>query len=123
MSSSSLVPVFSTISPPFPSIPRHKAQLTLPQFKSLTTEAAYASLSARSRLIATYAVCGFGNISSVGIQIGVLSQLAPGRSGRVAKVAVSALISGVITTLTSASIDGMLIEAQETYIKLGKSVV
>lgn len=67
-------------------------------------------------LIATYAVCGFGNISSVGIQIGVLSQLAPSQSGRVAKVAFSALISGVIATLTSASIAGMLITDSALYI-------
>ncbi|KAL3423586.1 h+ nucleoside cotransporter [Phlyctema vagabunda] len=69
----------------------------------------YAALSPRSVLIATYAVCGFGNISSIGIQIGVLTQLAPRRSGDVAKVAVSALLTGVIATLSSASIAGMLI--------------
>jgi CNT family concentrative nucleoside transporter len=55
----------------------------------------------------------------VGIQIGVLSQLAPERSGRVAKVAVSALISGVIATLTGASIAGMLVVDQGTYIHVG----
>ncbi|TVY30096.1 Solute carrier family 28 member 3 [Lachnellula hyalina] len=87
-------------------------------FAALSGEG-YASLSERSRLIATYAVCGFGNISSVGIQIGVLSQLAPGRSGRVAKVALSALISGVISTLTSASIAGMLITNAASYTKTG----
>jgi CNT family concentrative nucleoside transporter len=54
----------------------------------------------------------------VGIQIGVLSQLAPERSGRVAKAAVSALSSGVIATLTSASIAGMLIIDQGTYIHI-----
>ncbi|RDL30158.1 putative concentrative Na+-nucleoside cotransporter CNT1 [Venustampulla echinocandica] len=87
-------------------------------FNSLATDKDYADLSDRSRLIATYAVCGFGNISSVGIQIGVLSQLAPGRSGRVAKVAMSALISGVIATLTSASIAGMLVADQSVYTKV-----
>jgi CNT family concentrative nucleoside transporter len=81
----------------------------------LTSDPTYASLSARSRLIATYAVCGFGNISAVGIQIGVLSQLAPGQSGRVAKVAFSALISGVVATLMSASVAGMLIVDQGNY--------
>jgi CNT family concentrative nucleoside transporter len=87
-------------------------------FKTLTTDATFQELSARSRLIATYAVCGFGNISSVGIQIGVLSTLAPGRAGRVAKVAFSALISGVIATLTSASIAGMLITDQAAFSKV-----
>ncbi|KAI9055684.1 hypothetical protein LZ554_000627 [Drepanopeziza brunnea f. sp. 'monogermtubi'] len=78
----------------------------------------YLELSERSRLIATYAVCGFGNISSVGTQIGVLSSLAPGQTGRIAKVAVSALISGVMSTLTSASIAGMLIVDSEAYTRI-----
>jgi CNT family concentrative nucleoside transporter len=89
------------------------------QFAQLTSDPSYAVLSARSRLIATYAVCGFGNISSVGIQIGVLSQLAPAQSGRIAKVALSALVSGVISTLTSASIAGMLITDQSRYTTVG----
>jgi concentrative nucleoside transporter, CNT family len=93
--------------------------LTFCKFATLTSDASYADLSSRSRLIATYAVCGFGNISSVGIQIGVLSQLAPGRSGQIAKVALSALVSGVISTLTSASIAGMLIMDQSRYTKVG----
>ncbi|TAQ89179.1 hypothetical protein B7494_g2491 [Chlorociboria aeruginascens] len=75
-------------------------------FAALSTDSTYADLSPRSRLIATYALCGFGNISSIGIQTGVLSQLAPGRSGAVAKVALSALITGIIATLSSASIAG-----------------
>ena len=50
-------------------------------YTSLQGEPAYADLSARSRLIATYALCGFGNIGSLGTQIGVLSQISPGRSG------------------------------------------
>lgn len=81
----------------------------------------YDSLSPRSRLIATYAVCGFGNISSIGIQIGVLTQLAPKRSGDVAKVALSALLTGVIATLSSASIAGMLITDQAAFSNPGKS--
>jgi CNT family concentrative nucleoside transporter len=89
----------------------------LEQFNTLATHIDFQELTARSRLIATYAVCGFGNISSVGIQIGVLSQLAPGRSGRIAKVALSALISGVISTLTSASIAGMLIHDTAGFLK------
>ncbi|KFY56258.1 hypothetical protein V496_06746 [Pseudogymnoascus sp. VKM F-4515 (FW-2607)] len=86
-------------------------------FSFLTSDPSYANLSPRSRLIATYALCGFGNISSVGIQIGVLSQLAPGKGGRVAKVAFSALLSGIVSTLTSASIAGMLVSDQATLFK------
>ncbi|KAF2203326.1 hypothetical protein GQ43DRAFT_367119 [Delitschia confertaspora ATCC 74209] len=75
----------------------------------------YHTLSPRSRLIATYAVCGFGNIGSLGTQIGVLSQLSPGRSGDVSKLALSALITGVVSTLTSASIAGLIITDQAQF--------
>lgn len=69
----------------------------------------YADLTPRSRLIATYALCGFANLGSLGAQIGVLSQLAPNRSGDVSRVALSALIAGAISTLTSASIAGFVV--------------
>lgn len=75
----------------------------------------YAALSPRSRLIATYALCGFANIGSLGTQIGVLSQISPGRSGDVSRVALSALISGAISTLTSASVAGLLVTDQAAY--------
>jgi len=78
----------------------------------LSTDPAYTTLSTRSRLIATYALCGFGNIGSLGTQIGVLSQIAPGRSGDVSRVAVSALISGIFSTLSSASIAGLVVTDQ-----------
>ncbi|KAK1782274.1 Na+ dependent nucleoside transporter C-terminus-domain-containing protein [Copromyces sp. CBS 386.78] len=81
-------------------------------FFSLTNDEPYKSMSPRSKLIATYAVCGFGNIGSLGTQIGVLSQLAPGRAGDVSKVALSALFSGVLSTLTSASVAGMLYDGK-----------
>jgi CNT family concentrative nucleoside transporter len=66
-------------------------------------------MSDRAKLIATYSLCGFGNIGSLGTQIGVLSQIAPGRTGDVAGLAVSALITGILSTLSSAAIAGMLI--------------
>jgi CNT family concentrative nucleoside transporter len=56
----------------------------------------------------THTEQGFGNIGSLGIQIGVLSQISPKRSGDVVKVSVSAFLCGVLSTLTSASIAGML---------------
>ncbi|KAF3002501.1 hypothetical protein E8E13_006235 [Curvularia kusanoi] len=75
----------------------------------------YATLSPRSRLIATYALCGFGNIGSLGTQIGVLSQISPGRSGDVSRLAMSALISGVFSTLSSASIAGLVVTDQAKF--------
>ncbi|KID90479.1 inner membrane transport protein yeiJ [Metarhizium guizhouense ARSEF 977] len=83
-------------------------------FLDLTKDKTYAGLSPRSRLIATYALCGFGNIGSLGIQIGILGQLAPSRGGDVSKLAVSALISGVVATLTSATVAGLVITTQIT---------
>ena len=80
------------------------------------SDEAYSTLSPRSQLIATYALCGFGNIGSLGTQIGVLSQIAPGRGGDVSRLALSALITGVLSTLTSASIAGLLVTDQSTYI-------
>jgi concentrative nucleoside transporter, CNT family len=65
-------------------------------------------LTPRSRLIAEYALCGFGNIGSVGIVVGILSQLAPETRSSVSKVAVSALVAGITATLTSACMAGML---------------
>lgn len=78
-------------------------------YGDLTSDPQYSTLSSRSRVIAMYALCGFGNFSAVGIQIGALTQLAPGRSADVARVALSALITGIVATLTSANIAGMLI--------------
>ncbi|KAF1851503.1 sodium/nucleoside cotransporter 1 /nucleoside cotransporter 1 [Cucurbitaria berberidis CBS 394.84] len=72
----------------------------------------YHTLSPRSRVIATYALCGFGNIGSLGTQIGVLSQISPGRSGDVSRLALSALISGVFSTLSSATVAGLVIVDQ-----------
>ncbi|GAB7360057.1 hypothetical protein MBLNU230_g7579t1 [Neophaeotheca triangularis] len=78
-------------------------------YVELTDNEDYADLSPRSLLIATFALCGFGNIGSLGTQIGVLSQIAPNRAGDVSRVAVSALITGIFSTLSSASIAGLVV--------------
>jgi CNT family concentrative nucleoside transporter len=83
-------------------------------FSAIANDPEYQDLSPRSVLIAAYAVCGFGNIGSLGIQIGILSQLAPSRGGDVAKLAVSALITGVFSTLTSAAVAGLVVTGQVT---------
>lgn len=73
----------------------------------------------RSALIAAYAICGFGNIGSLGIQIGILGQLAPSRGGDVAKLAFSALVTGVFATLSSAAVAGLVITDQVDSITIG----
>jgi concentrative nucleoside transporter, CNT family len=83
---------------------------------SLSSDPQYTSMSSRAQLIATYALCGFGNIGSLGIQIGVLGQLGPGRKRAFAEVAVSALLTGVLATLMSASIAGMVLIDESSLI-------
>ncbi|KAI9021655.1 Na+ dependent nucleoside transporter C-terminus-domain-containing protein [Phycomyces nitens] len=65
-------------------------------------------LTPRSTLVCTYALCGFANLGSVGMQIGVLSTLAPKRGGDISRLAASAMICGAFSTWVSASIAGML---------------
>ncbi|KAJ5606518.1 hypothetical protein N7510_009299 [Penicillium lagena] len=84
-------------------------------YQALQSQETYADLSDRSRLIATYALCGFANIGSLGNQIGVLAQISPGRSADVSRVAVSAMITGALSTFTSASIAGLLITDEKQY--------
>ncbi|KAI0250156.1 Na+ dependent nucleoside transporter C-terminus-domain-containing protein [Lactifluus subvellereus] len=62
------------------------------------------ALSKRGYTIASYALCGFANISSLGIQIGVLSALAPSRTRLIARIGPSAMIAGFISTLQAAGI-------------------
>lgn len=63
-------------------------------------------ISIRSETIATYALCGFANLSSIGIQLGGLGSMAPKRLGDLAQLAVSALFGGICTNLMTACIAG-----------------
>jgi hypothetical protein len=60
------------------------------------------ALSKRGFTIATYALCGFANLGSLGIQVGVLSGLAPSRARVIARIAPGAMIAGFISTLQAA---------------------
>ncbi|KAG6820517.1 hypothetical protein H0H93_015990 [Arthromyces matolae] len=66
-------------------------------------------LSHRAFTVASYGLCGFANLGSLGIQIGVLSSLAPSRGKVIAQIALSAMICGFLSTLQTAGIVGMLI--------------
>ncbi|TVZ52979.1 NupC/NupG family nucleoside CNT transporter [Dokdonia sp. Hel_I_53] len=63
----------------------------------------------RSIVIATYALCGFANFASIGIQIGGIGVLAPGQRGTLAVFGIKALIGGTVAALLTATIAGMLI--------------
>ncbi|PIK62089.1 putative solute carrier family 28 member 3-like [Apostichopus japonicus] len=71
-------------------------------------------MSIRSEIIATYALCGFSNFSSIGIQLGGLTPMAPERRGDLASVALRALIAGSIACFMTACIAGVLYD-ESTY--------
>ncbi|WP_423164309.1 NupC/NupG family nucleoside CNT transporter [Stenotrophomonas maltophilia] len=66
------------------------------------------SLSEEGRLIATYALCGFANFSSIAIQIGGIGGLAPERRHDLAKFGLRAVLGGTIATFMTATIAGVL---------------
>lgn len=67
-----------------------------------------ATLAARSFTIATFALCGFANLSSIGIQIGGIGALAPNKRTELAKLGFRAMIAGTMANLMSAAIVGIL---------------
>jgi CNT family concentrative nucleoside transporter len=68
-----------------------------------------AALDPRSVTIATFALCGFANFSSIGIQMGGIGALAPNKRGELAKLGLRAMLAGTMANLMSASIAGMLL--------------
>jgi CNT family concentrative nucleoside transporter len=69
-----------------------------------------ATLDPRSFTIATFALCGFANFSSIGIQIGGIGALAPNRRSDLAKLGIRAMLAGTMANLMSASIVGMFLK-------------
>jgi len=65
------------------------------------------ALDPRSFTIATFALCGFANFSSIGIQIGGIGALAPEQRGQLAKFGIRAMLAGTMANLMSASIVGI----------------
>ena len=65
-------------------------------------------LSAKSFIIASFALCGFANFSSIAMQIGGIGNLAPNRRSDLAKLGIKALICGTLASYMSATIAGML---------------
>jgi CNT family concentrative nucleoside transporter len=66
------------------------------------------ALHPKSLLIATYALCGFSNFASIGIQIGGIGAIAPGQRKRLTELGVKALIGGTIACFLTACIAGVL---------------
>jgi CNT family concentrative nucleoside transporter len=66
------------------------------------------TISPKSLLIVSFAICGFANFSSVGMQIGGIGALAPERRADLAKLGMKALLCGTLASYLSATIAGLL---------------
>jgi CNT family concentrative nucleoside transporter len=66
------------------------------------------TLSAKARLIATFALCGFANFSSIAIQVGGIGALVPERRSDLARLGVKAMLAGSMANAVSACIAGVL---------------
>jgi CNT family concentrative nucleoside transporter len=78
-------------------------------YSVLSTYMQDGAIAERSQIIATYALCGFANFSSIGIQIGGISAVAPGRRSDLARLGLKAMFGGAIVSCLTATIAGMLI--------------
>jgi concentrative nucleoside transporter, CNT family len=66
-------------------------------------------LAKRSQIILTYALSGFANFGSIGIQIGGIGAMAPERQGDLARLGLRAMLGGTLATFMTACIAGILI--------------
>lgn len=67
-----------------------------------------AGLTEKAKLIATFALCGFANFSSIGIQIGGIGGLAPTRKQDLARLGFRALLGGTLATFMTATLAGVI---------------
>jgi CNT family concentrative nucleoside transporter len=78
-------------------------------YSDLTTHVKQMALDPRSFTIATYALCGFANFSSIAIQVGGIGSLAPERRSEMAKVGLRAMVGGLLAAYMTASLAGLLL--------------
>ena len=76
------------------------------QFADLLGDGA---LQPKTVVMATFALCGFANLSSIGIQIGGIGPLAPERTGEIASLGLRAVLAGTLANLMTATIAGVLL--------------
>lgn len=74
-----------------------------------TAEGSTEVISQRTRDIMTYALCGFANFSSIGIQLGGIGGIAPERQGDLAKLGLRAMLGGTMAAFMTACIAGLLL--------------
>jgi len=68
-----------------------------------------AAIDPKSFTIATFALCGFANLGSIGIQIGGISALAPNRRHDLARLGIRAMLAGTLANFMTAAIAGLLV--------------
>ena len=78
-------------------------------YVDLTSHAKDMHLSDRAFTIATYALCGFANFSSIAIQVGGIGSLAPERRSEMAKLGFRAMVAGLLAAYMTASLAGLLV--------------
>ncbi|MGB8370989.1 MAG: NupC/NupG family nucleoside CNT transporter [Limisphaerales bacterium] len=78
-------------------------------YLDLTANAKQLALDPRSFTIATYALCGFANFSSIAIQVGGIGSLAPERRSEMAKIGFRAMCGGLLAAYMTASLAGFLL--------------
>ena len=87
-------------------------KISLNEFVAFGTLGGYISdgiISDRATIISTYALCGFANFGSIGIQIGGISAISPKRKADLAKVGVRAMFGGAIASWLTATMAGILL--------------
>jgi len=78
-------------------------------YTHLSSLAPEEQISQRTEVIASYALCGFANFASIGIQMAGIGALAPERKGDLAELALKAMIGGALASWMTAAIAGILI--------------
>ena len=66
-------------------------------------------LSERSRLLMTYALCGFANFGSLGIMIGGLSTMCPERRAEIVSLGMKSIVAGTLATCLTAATVGLIV--------------
>jgi CNT family concentrative nucleoside transporter len=83
-------------------------RMVVNEFVAFLDLGAMPALSAKARLIATFALCGFANFSSIAIQVGGIGALVPERRGDLARLGLRAMLAGTLANFLSACIAGLL---------------
>ena len=79
-------------------------------YSTLSAKVSAGLITQRTHVLMTYALCGFGNVGSMGIQLGALSVMAPERKSDLAKLVVSSMLAGTVACQMTACIAGILLD-------------